>query len=212
MKISVYDLGKRFHNDWIFRKLNFEFHPGSSYAITGKNGAGKSTLLQILAGAVIPSEGSAKFTTAQGKTIPQELVYQQISFTAPYLDLIEEMTATEFLAFHANFKPLLLNFSSLEILEKVGLANARNKQIRYFSSGMKQRLKLAQAIFSESKCLFLDEPCTNLDDQGYSLYQSLIEEFHHNRMILVSSNDPREYNFTATRLLMNMETREWQVL
>jgi ABC-type multidrug transport system ATPase subunit len=81
------------------------------------------------------------------------------------------------------------------ILETIGLTAAANKQIRYYSSGMKQRIKLAQAIFSDVPVLFLDEPCTNLDETGYTLYQSLINDYATNKLIIVSSNDKAEYNF-----------------
>jgi ABC-type multidrug transport system ATPase subunit len=75
----------------------------------------------------------------------------------------------------------------------VGLATAGHKQIRYFSSGMKQRLKLAQAFFSNTPVLLLDEPCTNLDKEGVVLYQSLLDRYTNDRIVIISSNDPIEY-------------------
>jgi ABC-type multidrug transport system ATPase subunit len=81
------------------------------------------------------------------------------------------------------------------ILEIIELTSAANKQIRYFSSGMKQRIKLAQAIFSDVPVLFLDEPCTNLDETGYTLYQSLIQNYASQKLVIVSSNDKAEYHF-----------------
>ena len=114
---------------------------------------------------------------------------------APYLEVIEEMTATEFLKFHQKFKPLVAGLSIQEILSVVGLTNAAHKQIRYYSSGMKQRIKLAQAIFSETPVLLLDEPCTNLDLEGIQLFHHLINNYTHNRLVIVSSNDKQEYGF-----------------
>lgn len=209
MKISVSELGKKFNNDWIFRNLSFDFFSGETYAITGNNGAGKSTLLQILAGAVVPSKGKINFSI-NNIEIEADKIYRHISISTPYLELIEEMTAEEFLNFHKNFKPFLSGMSLTDILEIVGLKNALHKQIRYFSSGMKQRLRLAQAFFSQSSCLFLDEPCSNLDNQGFELYNFLINNYGLDRMIIVSSNDPREYNFAKTKLQMDMNIREWK--
>jgi ABC-type multidrug transport system ATPase subunit len=105
------------------------------------------------------------------------------------------MTALEFLAFHESFKCLMPGIAPDTVLEIIGLTTAANKQIRYFSSGMKQRIKLAQAIFSDVPVLFLDEPCTNLDETGYALYQSLIQDYASHKLIIVSSNDKAEYHF-----------------
>ncbi len=86
----------------------------------------------------------------------------------------------------------------------VGLEKARNKQIRNFSSGMKQRIKLAQCIFSDTAIVLLDEPCTNLDAEGVVLYNNLIQEHCKKRMVVVSSNDHHEYEFCKENLdIMN---------
>lgn len=202
MTISLSDAGKRYNSDWIFRKLSYTFLPGKAYAITGTNGSGKSTLLQVIAGATIASEGTIDYVS-DTKPWQPEKIYSQISFCAPYLDLVEEMTAIEFLNFHKQFKSFIERISIGEILEIVGLKNAGNKQIRYFSSGMKQRLRLAQAFFSNTRCLFLDEPCSNLDAEGIKLYHHLIKEYNLSRMIIVSSNDPQEYGFCDEELLVS---------
>lgn len=199
MKISVSDAGKRFNRDWIFRRFSYEFNTGGFYAITGPNGSGKSTLLQILAGAIIPSEGSVKYQEGINK-VEEESVFKKISIAAPYLELIEEMTATEFLAFHNQFKPMISNISIPEMLSTVGLSAAAGKQIRYYSSGMKQRVKLAQAIFSNTSLLLLDEPCTNLDAEGVRLYHQLITNYGLGRTIIVSSNDLQEYSFCTEQV------------
>jgi ABC-type multidrug transport system ATPase subunit len=194
MRISLSDTGKRFNRDWIFRKVSFVFHEGGSYAITGPNGSGKSTLLQVIAGAIAMSEGTIDYTIS-GKPQVHDQVFKKISLAAPYLELIEEMTLTEFLNFHQQFKPLIDGFTTQKIISVLGLEKAANKQIRYFSSGMKQRVKLAQAIFSDTPCLLLDEPCTNLDTDGIALYRNLVTNHCINRLLIVSSNDPIEYDF-----------------
>ncbi len=130
--------------------------------------------------------------------ISSEDIYQHISITAPYLELIEEMSVTEFLQFHASFKPLMLSIP--EIISIIGLEKAAQKQIRYYSSGMKQRVKLAQAVFSTAPILLLDEPCTNLDKNGYELYHQLIENYCSNKLVIVCSNDENEMDFCLNRL------------
>jgi len=194
MKIRLTNVGKRFNREWIFRNFNFEFHSERSYAITGPNGSGKSTLLQIIAGATTFNEGDIEYFLPD-KKIAEENLYNNISIAAPYLELVEEMTLMEFLQFHTRLKSWLPSFDSKKLVAVIRLEDAAKKQIRYFSSGMKQRVKLAQAIFSDVPVVLLDEPCTNLDEEGIILYKALVDEHCKNRLLIVSSNDVQEYDF-----------------
>jgi ABC-type multidrug transport system ATPase subunit len=191
--------GKRFNREWIFRNFTFEFSPGKSYAIIGPNGSGKSTLLQTLSSSIEISEGTVEWQTNNNK-LEVEKVHKHLSIAAPYLEVIEEMTAKEFLSFHGSFKSYLPGLSVNEIISIVGLEKAANKQIRYYSSGMKQRIKLAQAIFTETPLMLLDEPCTNMDSPGFELYHQLIEVYSKGKTIVVSSNDENEYSFCDERI------------
>ncbi len=199
MKISLSDIGKRFNREWIFRHISFDFESGNHTVITGSNGSGKSTLLQLIAGSLTPNEGNILFES-KGKLIPNEHYYAHISIAAPYLDLPGEMTLKEFLTFHVQFKPFIQNLSVEDIINYIDLEKASEKQIRYFSSGMMQRVKLAQAIFSDTAVILLDEPGTNLDEKGIGLYLSLISNYCAERLIIVSSNDPKEYPFCNRNL------------
>jgi ABC-type multidrug transport system ATPase subunit len=196
MRITLSDAGKRFNREWIFRHFDYSFFSSNAYAITGPNGSGKSTLLQFIAGALMPTEGKIVYYTQND--IPVEEYYPLLSIAAPYLETIEEMTANEFFRFHQSFKPLLSGLSIQQVLERVGLHEASDKQIRYYSSGMKQRIKLAQAFFSDTAAVLLDEPTTNLDAPGVNLYHELIRDYCMERLVIVSSNDPLEYSFCKT--------------
>ena len=201
MQILLSETGKRYNRDWVFRNFTFQFHSSGTYAITGPNGSGKSTLLQVIAGAVVPSEGNVTYKTDK-KDIEADNVFRLLSVAAPYQELIEEMTLSEFLHFHKKFKPLLDNISVNDITSMISLETSANKQIRYFSSGMKQRVKLAQAFFSDTPVLLLDEPCTNLDEDGIQLYHRLIDKYTTNRIVIVSSNDTGEYGFCREKIYM----------
>ena len=207
MKIDLQHVGKRFNREWIFRQVTLELSSASSYAITGPNGSGKSTLLQTLGGMLQPSEGKVIFQLNNDLIAPEN-AFTQLSFCAPYLDVIEEMTLVEFLDFHQKFKPFLAGITTRNIIETLGLQASAHKQIRYYSSGMKQRVKLAQAIFSDTAILLLDEPCSNLDAKGIELYQSLIEQYCPNRLVVVCSNDPVEYSFCKEEISMNSFKKE----
>jgi ABC-type multidrug transport system ATPase subunit len=203
MKISVTDAGKRFNREWIFRNLNLELGPEKHYAITGHNGSGKSTLLQCIAGALYTTEGKVIFYK-NDQALEPEKVYKQLSICAPYMEVIEEMTPTEFLGYHASFKPFIEGWNTEKIIDAIGLSKANKKQIRYFSSGMKQRIKLAQAFFSDTPVLLLDEPCTNLDQQGIDLYTHLIATLCDKRLVLISSNDSTEYASCSETIRMGV--------
>jgi ABC-type multidrug transport system ATPase subunit len=190
VQISLQKAGKRFNKDWIFKNLNYTFTTGEHYALIGNNGSGKSTLLQIISGYATLSKGSIEWGAFDSNTI-----FQQISIAAPYLEVVEEFTTKEQFEFHEKFKPLRKDLSITDMIEMIGLKEATDKQIRYYSSGMKQRLKLALAIFSETPVLLLDEPCSNLDKEGYALYQNLIQQYAMHKLIIVGSNDPQEYQY-----------------
>lgn len=199
MQITFSEAGKKFNREWIFRGIDFTFLPGKKYAITGPNGSGKSTLLQAIASSLNLSAG--KITWQHGNAVvADDKIYNYLSLAAPYLELVEEMTAKEFLLFHASFKPLIPTVTVDSVLELIGLEKAADKQIRYYSSGMKQRVKLAQAIFSDVPLLLLDEPCTNLDSSGYDLYHRLINDYCSGKTIIVSSNDQQEIDFCEERI------------
>jgi len=198
MTIKLSGGGKRFNREWIFRNADLSFTSGSSYAITGPNGSGKSTLLQAIGGMLQLSEGMIRYTDASTNIL--QTPYKAISFCAPYLEVIEELTLLEFLQFHQQFKKFISGLSVSDVIEIVGLKAAAQKQIRLYSSGMKQRVKLAQAILSDTPVLLLDEPCTNLDSTGIQLYHSLIETYCKNRLVLVCSNDEVEYRFCTERI------------
>lgn len=192
MQITLSNTGKRYNREWIFRHLDYIFSGKKRYAIIGSNGSGKSTLLQVIAGALTHNEGQIKMEIGND-LVAEENCHSHIAIAAPYLELIEEMTALEFLSFHSQFKALTITNEAA--LSNVNLEKAANKQIRYFSSGMKQRLKLAQAFFCNTPVLLLDEPTTNLDAEGIALYQRLVENFAGDKLIIISSNDPQEYHF-----------------
>lgn len=199
MKISLEQVSKRFQRHWIFKNISYTFSGPGTYALLGANGSGKSTLMRIIAGIQGPSKGKLLYEYNSG-TIQQKDIFRQLSFCAPGMELVEELTLREFLDFHFSFKKPLPGLSVASIIELTGLKAAANKPIVDYSSGMKQRVKLAQAIFSDTPLLLLDEPCTNLDDAGVAQYTAWIEQYTPGRLVLVASNDVREYYFCRERI------------
>lgn len=198
MQIILENLGRRFNKEWIFRNISFTFSQGQQYAILGPNGSGKSTLLSVLLGNLTPSEG--KISYLSGKEILPEHIFNYISLAAPYLDLIEEFTLQETIDFHFQFKAYQPGFDSAAVLDLLALSKAQDKPLKYFSSGMKQRTKLALAFCTDTPILVLDEPTSNLDTQGTDWYLELVEKFAKDRLVLVGSNQPYEYEFCKQHL------------
>lgn len=194
MRIEVEQVGKRFQREWIFRNVTLDLRQHQSYAITGPNGSGKSTLLLILAGLVPPTLGQVTYIDQQ-KPVDEERVFRQLSIAAPYVELVEEFTLLEFLEFHTALKPLRSKMTVASLLERMYLGEARRKYIHQFSSGMKQRLKLGISFYADSPVLLLDEPCSNLDQQGIRWYQEEIARLTREKLVIIGSNQSYEYDF-----------------
>ena len=200
MKIVLSDLGKRYNTEWIFRHLSFTFESDHNYVILGSNGSGKSTLLQVLSGLAFPSQGTINYFIGE-RAIPQEKVFREVAIATPYLELYEEFTLLETLAFHSRFKQLLPKGGPRDLAAAMHLDHARNKPLKYYSSGMKQRVRLALALFSDTPLLLLDEPTSNLDQAGIDWYTAMIDQYGANRLIVVcSNNQPAEFAFCDREL------------
>lgn len=200
MRIELQNVAKRYKLEWVLRHVNLDLRAGNGYAITGPNGSGKSTLMKMLSGHLSPSKGTIQFYNQDNK-LPSEETYRHLSFAAPYIDLIEEFTLAEALQFHQNFKSFINNQSAADMLALLGFERAKNKPIRHFSSGMKQRLKLALAICSDTPLLLLDEPTATLDRQGIGWYQELVRQFvSQSRLIVVASNVEEDFFFCKEQI------------
>ncbi len=189
MEIELKGIGKKFSSTWVFKNLDLTVPQDSGVAITGANGSGKSTLMKIMGTYSIPTRGTVSFKK-DDTTISTDDIQLKMSFVAPYMNLIEELTFSELLQFHSRFRENRI--PNGEILEQVKLP--ANKQISDFSSGMKQRVKLSLAFFFEADCLLLDEPTSNLDSDGVHWYQELISHVWGKKTVVIASNIESEYS------------------
>jgi ABC-type multidrug transport system ATPase subunit len=201
MTITTENLCKRFNREWIFRNFTYTFQPGV-YAVTGPNGSGKSTLLQVLWGQM-PATSGVAFYNHEASPIPVEDIYSHVTMAAPYVDLIEELTLEEIIHFHFSFKKALSGRKTEELMEMMELTHARGKQVAHFSSGMKQRLKLGLALFSDVAMMFLDEPTTNLDKAAVDWYWRNFAQIDKKTLVLIGSNHESEYPTTATKITLS---------
>jgi ABC-type multidrug transport system ATPase subunit len=195
MVLSLNQLGKAYQDEWIFRGIDLQLAAPSSWAVLGPNGAGKSTLLRIMAGLSLPSTGSVSYTLADGRTLSTQEALSLCSFTAPYLELPEELSLASLLGFHFRFRRLLPALRTADLPRLLLLEGKSQQPVSRFSSGMKQRLKLGVAVLTDAPFVFLDEPLTNLDEAGVRWYRDLILTHTADRCVIVASNRPEEHDF-----------------
>jgi ABC-type multidrug transport system ATPase subunit len=201
LNIRLNQAGKKYFNQWIFRKLNLDLGEGTALAVLGANGSGKSTLLQVMAGASLLNEGSVAHLQNETVTNADD-VFRFVSIAAPYLELVEEFTLEESANLHFRFKKTWGQLTVNDVIEHSGLSHARNKPVRFFSSGMKQRLKLTLACLSDTPLLLLDEPCSNLDQAGINWYSELVKQCRNDRTVVVCSNSHQEEYFFCTEKIV----------
>jgi ABC-type multidrug transport system ATPase subunit len=192
--LRLINIGKKFRDQWIFRGIDLELTAGDRLVINGLNGSGKSTLLQLIAGYITPTEGKIIYNNGV-EAINPDKYYRYISFAAPYLELIEQFTLKENVDFFRRHKPLQSGLMTDELISRAGLTGSGNKQVRNFSSGMKQRVRLALSLFAATPLILLDEPLSNLDMAGYEWYTRVISELSPDKIIIVCSNQVSEESF-----------------
>ena len=200
ISILITNAGKKFGREWIFRKVDLEIKPTEKIVILGLNGSGKSTLLQAMTGYLTLNEGSIAYSNNQ-INIEDEQQYKLISLSSPYLELVEDFTLQEQIEHAHIYKPFLNNLSIAQIVELSGLAAHKDKFIKLFSSGMRQRLKLTLAILADAPILFLDEPTTNLDATVIDWYKNMITTYAMHKTIIVCSNSIKEEYAFCERII-----------
>lgn len=191
LSISLKGISKRFLSEWIFRNVDLDIAPAEKLVLLGPNGSGKSTLMQVISNYQTFTRGEITYRE-NGKTLDQEKMYERISVAAPYMELIEDFTLRESIEHQRAFKPFLSGFTTERVIEISGLKLSADKQIRFYSSGMKQRAKLTLAVLADCPLLFLDEPCSNFDVNAVQWYNDLIRNYAMHKTIVVCSNNVRE--------------------
>ncbi|MBK7619205.1 MAG: ABC transporter ATP-binding protein [Flavobacteriales bacterium] len=200
MEIRLNNIAKHFGREVVFQNVDLTLASGSRTAILGPNGSGKSTLLQVIGGAIIPTKGTIEHRL-NGEVVPQEDVYRHVAIASPYLGLYEELSLAQIIEFHRGFKPLRAGLGVQDVARIAYLEQALEKPVQHFSSGMKQRLKLALAILSDTPLLLLDEPASNLDADAIAWYRELLGKHLDGRTLLVASNrQAAEHDFCTAQV------------
>lgn len=183
------DVVKYFGRRLVFSEINYSFTSGVIYGISGPNGSGKSTLVKIISNIISPTRGKVIHNLNDNVLIPEKL-HDHIGFVAPYLFLYDEFTAEENLFHFSNIRGLKYDKDRAEFLfRKLNLLDRKDDIVRGYSSGMKQRLKFIFSFLHRPQCLILDEPTSNLDNDGKEKVYELITEEAKRNLIIIASNE-----------------------
>ncbi len=204
-KLTANGLAMRYGRRVLFSDLSLNVGPGLPLAITGRNGSGKSTLLKILAGLLQPTKGGVSLVV-DGCEIKGDVLPHSVGFVAPYVQLYAPFSARENLAFLARARRMSERNERIEeVLQRVGLAERAEDQLSTYSTGMRQRLRIAAALLHDPPLLLLDEPSATLDEPGRKLSESIIGM--DDKIIVVATNDPDEAALCASQLcIVDQET------
>ena len=203
IQVKAQDIDIQRQQRWLYKKASFSLEESPIWAIKGRNGSGKSTLLQLLIGYLEPTLGTVEWSI-NGKEIDRMDVGRYVTYASPSMLLPMHLTLMEFMHMHQTFKPFLIPLD--EILDRLSLPT--DVRLSKFSTGMLQRVKLAQACYSSSKLVALDEPMSNLDEAGKQWIESVLfgqVALFHDRLLLIASNEEREVATISTSLQITEE-------
>lgn len=206
MDLSIQKLSKAFNQRTVFHELNFTIESGTHFAISGPNGSGKSTLLKILSGALLPTSGQITYSL-QSHDIPEDMLYRHVHFVAPYNTVIEELTLPELFQMHQRLGLLKAFAHYKDWLAKLEYPFDPDRQIKAFSSGMKQRIKLGLALLDDRPLMLLDEPGSNLDTQGKDWLYRLMKQLHSQQTVIIASNEEEEIRFCTKGIQTELYTK-----
>lgn len=203
IQLVAVNISKNFSDFKIFKNISFEVSSGQCLAITGRNGSGKTTLIRVLSHLIQPSTGKLSLTQNE-KIILKENFYKYIGLVGPYLELYQDLTAQENLVFFARMKEMKNYMDRItELMNIIGLKGRENDPVKTYSSGMKQRLKYAAALLDKPDILFVDEPRSNLDEQGIQTIYNIFEEQKKDKILIIATNDSDDLQFADLKVDLN---------
>jgi heme exporter protein A len=192
--VEAFDLNKSFGRRLIFNDLHFNFNKAGVYGISGPNGSGKSTLVKIIAGIIGASKGKIVHKL-NDKQIIEEQLHDHIGFVSPYLVLYEEFSTYENLNLFAEIRGVAFNKERVDyLLNKFLLYKRKDDLLKTYSSGMKQRVKFIFALMHSPQLLILDEPTSNLDEEGKNSVYEIVKEEGQKNIVLIASNETQDLN------------------
>lgn len=199
--LKAENLGKKYFGKKIFSSMDFSCENGDALGILGPNGSGKSTVAQIATGLISPSSGTFEIEF-DGEKLSKDERKNFVGIAAPYLRLYDEFDALEHIRLILGMRGMTFDHDfAISMLEEFQLKTALRKDIRAFSTGMYQRMRLLNAVVHRPKVLVLDEPTSNLDSDGEKLVFDIIKTFvASGGIVLLATNSEKEASLTNKKL------------
>ena len=188
--ITLSHVSKAYKKQEVIRDLSVSFEKGKRYGIMGYNGSGKSVLLKMIVGFAFADSGEIRVGEQILKKDMDFLPNAGVVINAP--EFMNGLSGLDNLRFLAEIKGKIGEREIEETLKTMGLFEARKKKVGRYSMGMKQRLRLAQALMEKPDILILDEPMNALDKEGIALVKKLLNEYMNEERILIFTSDNKE--------------------
>ncbi|MEG0260051.1 MAG: ABC transporter ATP-binding protein [Lysinibacillus sp.] len=210
MLLELNNITKNYDETVVLNNVSFSLGPGV-YGLLGSNGSGKSTLFRIISGLIKQNAGTVTYNHDDVR-INSDTFRSVLGFLPQDFSYYPDFTGMKFMLYIAALKGINKNFAKkrcLELLKLVGLEDVKNKKIKKYSGGMKQRLGIAQAMINDPEVLILDEPTVGLDPKERVRFRNLISSFSENKIVILSTHIVSDIEYIADEILvLNQGTLE----
>ena len=201
--LSADSINKTFGRRLIFKNISFKLNLSTIFGISGPNGSGKSTLVKIVANIISPSAGRI-IHNLNGSEIKPGKLHNHIGLVSPYLVLYDEFTAYENLNYFSEIRGISFNKEKTDhLLNKFLLFDRKDDLVKTYSSGMKQRLKFIFALMHSPQLIILDEPTSNIDDEGKEVVYELVKEEGNKNIVIIASNEKSDLSLCSEIIDLN---------
>jgi heme exporter protein A len=202
-KVIGDQISHKFNKRTIFSNISFAVESGRSLVLIGPNGSGKTTLVKIICRLLQPISGKLLIYHDSQVTDPVKL-YSTVGLVGPYLQLYNNLTALENYTFFSRIRGLSVDINFFrELMNQFGLKGREMDELRTYSSGMLQRAKYVMALIHRPEILILDEPTSNLDEEGVHIVYELIQKQREDKILILATNEPEEFKFGNEQIVLS---------
>lgn len=186
MEIKLISYNKKIKEDYVLKDINYTFKQGNIYGLIGKNGSGKTMLLKAMSGFLKPSNG--KVIVNDQELYLKEEFPEDMGVMIGNCEYIKDMTGKDNLKYLASLLKKIDDDRINEVIDIVNLTDEKDKLVKKYSLGMKQKLGIAQAIMEYPKILLLDEPFNGIDNESVSKIKKYLYSIKKDTIIIIATH------------------------